>query len=216
MEIVQNLVELFLHLDKHLGELTAQYGTFTYAILFFVIFAETGFVFTPFLPGDSLLFAIGTLTALGSLNVYFCFLLVVVAALSGDNMNYWIGHFLGAKILKKNSGRFIKKEYLDKTHAYFEKYGGKTIIIARFVPIVRTFTPFTAGIGRMNYLKFISYSITGAVLWSGLLIFAGYYFGNLPFIKQNFSLAILAVIFISILPAIIEIVRAKFKQKTVE
>ena len=216
MELVQNLVEIFLHLDKHLGNLTAQYGTFTYAILFFVIFAETGFVFTPFLPGDSLLFAMGTLAALGSLNVYFCFFLVVVAALTGDNVNYWVGHFLGAKILKKNSGKFIKKEYLDKTHAYFEKYGGKTIIIARFVPIVRTFTPFTAGIGRMNYFKFIMYSITGAVLWSGLLIFVGYFFGNLPFIKQNFSIAILTVILISILPAIIEIVRAKFFSKSVK
>ena len=211
MEFVQNLIEIFLHLDVHLGELTAQYGTFTYAILFFVIFAETGFVFTPFLPGDSLLFAMGTLAALGSLNVYFCFFLVVAAALTGDNVNYWVGHFLGIKILKNNSGRFIKKEYLEKTGAYFEKYGGKTIIIARFVPIVRTFTPFTAGIGRMNYFKFISYSIAGALLWSGLLVFLGYYFGNLPFIKENFSLAILAVIFISILPAIIEIIRAKFR-----
>ncbi|MFA6977978.1 MAG: DedA family protein [Ignavibacteriaceae bacterium] len=211
MEFVQNLIEIFLHLDVHLGELTAQYGTFTYAILFFVIFAETGFVFTPFLPGDSLLFAMGTLAALGSLNVYFCFFLVVAAALSGDNVNYWVGHFLGIKILKNNSGRFIKKEYLVKTGAYFEKYGGKTIIIARFVPIVRTFTPFTAGIGRMNYFKFISYSIAGALLWSGLLVFLGYYFGNLPFIKKNFSLAILVVILISILPAIIEIIRAKFR-----
>ena len=153
----------------------------------------------------------GTLAALGSLNVYFCFFLVVAAALTGDNVNYWVGHFLGIKILKNNSGRFIKKEYLEKTGAYFEKYGGKTIIIARFVPIVRTFTPFTAGIGRMNYFKFISYSIAGALLWSGLLVFLGYYFGNLPFIKENFSLAILAVIFISILPAIIEIIRAKFR-----
>jgi len=211
LEFVQNLVEIFLHLDVHLGELTAQYGTFTYAILFFVIFAETGFVFTPFLPGDSLLFAMGTLAALGSLNVYFCFFLVVLAALSGDNVNYWVGHFLGTKILKRSSGKIIKKEYLEKTNAYFEKYGGKTIIIARFVPIVRTFTPFTAGIGRMNYLKFISYSIAGALLWSGLLVFLGYYFGNLPFIKENFSLAILAVILISILPAIIEIIRAKFR-----
>lgn len=216
MEFVQNLIEIFLHLDVHLGELTAQYGTFTYVILFLVIFAETGFVFTPFLPGDSLLFAMGTLAALGSLNVYFCFFLVVVAALTGDNVNYWVGHFLGIKILKNNSGRFIKKEYLVKTGAYFEKYGGKTIIIARFVPIVRTFTPFTAGIGRMNYLKFISYSIAGALLWSGLLVFLGYYFGNLPFIKKNFSLAILTVILISIMPAIIEIVRAKFISKPVE
>lgn len=216
MEFIQNLIEIFLHLDVHLGELTAQYGTFTYAILFLVIFAETGFVFTPFLPGDSLLFAMGTLAALGSLNVYFCFILVVVAALTGDNVNYWVGHFLGIKILKNNSGRFIKREYLVKTGAYFEKYGGKTIIIARFVPIVRTFTPFTAGIGRMNYLKFISYSIAGALLWSGLLVFLGYYFGNLPFIKKNFSLAILTVILISILPAIVEIIRAKFISKSVE
>lgn len=211
MEFVQNLIEIFLHLDVHLGELTAQYGTFTYAILFFVIFAETGFVFTPFLPGDSLLFAMGTLAALGSLNVYFCFFLVVLAALTGDNVNYWVGHFLGTKIIKKNSGKFIKKEYLEKTNAYFEKYGGKTIVIARFVPIVRTFTPFTAGIGRMNYLKFISYSISGALMWSGLLVFLGYYFGNLPLIKKNFGLAILAVILISILPAIIELVKARFK-----
>jgi len=213
---LENLIEFFIHLDAHLGQLTAQYGTFTYAILFFVIFAETGFVFTPFLPGDSLLFAIGTIAALGSLNVYFCFFLVVAAALTGDNVNYWIGHFLGDKILKKNSGRFIKKEYLDKTHAYFEKYGGKTIIIARFVPIVRTFTPFTAGIGRMNYLNFISYSIVGALLWSGLLIFAGYFFGNLPIIKENFSIAILVVILISILPAIIEIIKVKFFPKAVD
>ncbi len=216
MEFVQNLIEIFLHLDVHLGELTAQYGTFTYAILFFVIFAETGFVFTPFLPGDSLLFALGTLAALGSLNIYFCFFLVVAAALSGDNVNYWIGHFLGSKILKKNSGRLIKKEYLEKTNSYFEKYGGKTIIIARFVPIVRTFTPFTAGLGRMRYAKFISYSIIGATLWSGLLVFVGYYFGNLPFIKENFSLAILAVILISILPAILEMVRIKFFSKREE
>lgn len=216
MNPLENLIEFFIHLDAHLGQLTAQYGTFTYAILFFVIFAETGFVFTPFLPGDSLLFAIGTIAALGSLNVYFCFFLVVAAALTGDNVNYWIGHFLGDKILKKNSGRFIKKEYLDKTHAYFEKYGGKTIIIARFVPIVRTFTPFTAGIGRMNYLNFISYSIVGALLWSGLLIFAGYFFGNLPIIKENFSIAILVVILISILPAIIEIIKVKFFPKAVD
>lgn len=216
MDIVQNLIEIFLHLDRHLGELTAHYGTFTYAILFLVIFAETGFVFTPFLPGDSLLFAMGTLAALGSLNVYFCFFLVVTAALTGDNINYWVGHFLGEKIITKNSGRFIKKEYLDKTHAYFEKYGGKTIIIARFVPIVRTFTPFTAGIARMNYGKFIIYSVTGAILWSGFLVFVGYFFGNLPFIKKNFSLAILAVIFISLLPAIIEIIRTKYSSKTLD
>ena len=212
MNPLENIIEYFLHLDTHLGVLTAEYGALTYAILFVVIFAETGFVFTPFLPGDSLLFAMGTLAALGSLNVYFCFFLVLVAALSGDNVNYWVGRFLGIKILKNSSGRFIKKEYLEKTNRYFEKYGGKTIIIARFVPIVRTFTPFTAGIGRMNYIKFINYSILGAILWSGVLVFAGFYFGNLPLVKDNFSIAILAVILISILPAIVEIVRMKFKQ----
>jgi len=208
---IQNIIEIFLNLDKHLGELTAEFGVYTYLILFLVIFAETGFVFTPFLPGDSLLFAIGTIAALGSLNVYFCFFLVVVAALSGDNTNYWIGHFLGTRILRKSSGRLIKPEYMEKTKAYFDKYGGKTIIIARFVPIVRTFTPFTAGIGNMRYAKFILFSVVGAAMWSGLLVFTGYFFGNLSFIKENFSVAILVVILISIMPAIIEVLKAKLK-----
>ena len=211
MEFVSFLIDLFLHLDKHLNEIAQHYGALTYAILFFVIFAETGFVFTPFLPGDSLLFAAGALAALGALNVHLLAILLITAAICGDNTNYWIGHFIGPKVFEKNV-RFLKKEYLDKTHQFYIKHGGKTTILARFIPIIRTFAPFVTGIGRMNYTRFLLFDISGGILWVSLFVYGGYFFGNLPFVKKNFSIVILAIIFISVLPAIIEYVKHKKKK----
>ncbi len=210
MEFIEYLIDLFLHLDKHLNEIIQQYGSLTYAILFSVIFAETGFVFTPFLPGDSLLFAAGALAALGSLNVHLLFILLTAAAIIGDTVNYWIGHYLGMKLFDKYP-RILKKEYLDRTHQFYEKHGGKTIIIARFVPIVRTFAPFVAGIGSMSYPKFIAYNVFGGIFWCALFIYGGYFFGNLSFVKNNFSIVIITIIFISILPGVIEYLRHKLK-----
>lgn len=203
MDILYYLFDLFIHLDKHIAELINQYGTLTYIILFFVIFAETGFVFTPFLPGDSLLFAAGAFAAKGSFDVYLLFLLLSLAAILGDTLNYWIGHYFGMKVFNLKI-KFLKKEYLDRTHQFYEKYGGKTIIIARFVPIVRTFAPFVAGIGSMSYSKFIQYNIIGGILWTLIFIYSGYFFGNLEFVKNNFSFIVLAIIIISVLPGFIE------------
>ena len=214
MEFIQYLVDLFLHLDKHLHEIITQYGTLTYVILFGVIFAETGLVFTPFLPGDSLLFAAGTFAAIGSLNVHLLFLLLTIAAILGDTVNYWIGNYFGPKVFEKKI-RFLKKEHLEKTHQFYEKHGGKTIIIARFIPIIRTFAPFVAGVGAMTYSKFILFNIVGGVLWCALFVYGGYFFGNLPVVKNNFSIVIVVIIFISILPGIIEFARHKLsKQKS--
>jgi membrane-associated protein len=214
MEFIKDLIDLFLHLDKHLNEIIIQYGTLTYAILFLVIFAETGFVFTPFLPGDSLLFAAGTFAAIGSFNVNILFIILTAAAILGDTVNYWIGHYLGLKLFEKNN-RFLKKEYLDRTHKFYEKHGGKTIILARFIPIVRTFAPFVAGVGAMTYIKFISYNILGGIAWCALFIYGGYFFGNLSFVKNNFSLVIMAIIVISVLPMFIEYMRhRRSKDKT--
>jgi len=215
MEYVKDLVDLFLHLDKHLNELILQYGVITYIILFLVIFAETGLVITPFLPGDSLLFAAGTFAALGSYDVTLLFIIICVAAVLGDTVNYWIGHYFGPKVFQKES-RFIKKEYLERTHNFYEKHGGKTIIIARFIPIIRTFAPFVAGVGAMTYSKFILYNIVGGITWVALFIFGGYYFGNIPVVKNNFSIVIGVIIFISILPGIIEFIRHKFKKAAIE
>ena len=213
MEFIQTLVDLFINLDQHLQEIISQYGVLTYVILFAVIFAETGFVFTPFLPGDSLLFAAGTLASLGEiLNIHFLFVLLTIAAIIGDTVNYWIGHYFGLKLFHKYP-RILKKEYLDKTHNFYEKYGGKTIIIARFVPIVRTFAPFVAGVGSMNYSKFITYNVVGAILWCSIFLYSGYFFGNLPFIRNNFSIVIFVIIFISILPGIIEYLRHRNEKK---
>ena len=209
MEFIKYLIDLFLHLDVHLHSIILQYGTLTYIILFMVIFGETGLVVVPFLPGDSLLFAAGTFAAKGSFNMHLLIILLAVAAILGDTVNYWIGHFIGPKIFEKENIRFLKKEYLEKTHKFYEKYGGKTIIIARFVPIVRTFAPFVAGIGSMSYSKFILYNIIGGVIWVVLFTAAGFYFGNIPFVKNNFSIVILTIIFISILPGIIEFIRHK-------
>jgi membrane-associated protein len=203
-------LDLFLHLDKHLAEIIATYGTWTYGLLFLVIFMETGFVVTPFLPGDSLLFAAGTFAALGSLNISYVAGLLMAAAILGDTANYWIGHHLGERAYHS---RWIKKEYLDRTHAFFEKHGGKTIFLARFVPIVRTFAPFVAGVGRMSYGYFLSYNVFGGIVWVSLFTFAGYFFGNIPVIKHNFSFVILAIILISVLPMVIEVWRNRREQR---
>jgi membrane-associated protein len=210
MAVVQFLIDLFLHLDEHLSTVIAQYGAWTYALLFFVIFMETGFVVTPFLPGDSLLFAAGAFAGLGSLNIWLLFGLLAVAAVLGDTVNYWIGHYLGDRAYNV---RWVKKEYLEKTHAFFEKHGGKTIFLARFVPIVRTFAPFVAGIGRMSYGYFISYNIFGGIVWVAVFTFAGYLFGNIPFVKDNFTLVVIAIIVVSVLPMVFEALRARREGK---
>ncbi len=211
MEFISYLIDLFLHLDKHLSQIIQNYGVWTYLLLFLVIFMETGFVVTPFLPGDSLLFAAGTFAspALGSsLNIFLLWALLCTAAILGDTVNYWIGHFIGPKAFTGEI-RFLKKEYLDRTHDFYEKHGGKTIIIARFIPIIRTFAPFVAGIGAMNYGRFITYNVVGGVVWVTIFTFGGYYFGNLPFVKENFSLVVIAIIFISVVPMIFEFIKQR-------
>jgi membrane-associated protein len=203
-----NIVDLFVHLDKYLDIAIRQYGILTYAILFFVIFAETGFVFTPFLPGDSLLFAAGTLSVISVLNVHYLFVLLALAAVTGNSSNYLVGHLIGEKIFQKYP-RFLKKEYLDRTHEFYEKHGGVTVIITRFVPIIRTFAPFVAGVGSMTFTRFSVYNITGGALWVALFIYGGYFFGNIPLVKNNFSIVTIAIILISILPAVFEYFRRK-------
>lgn len=202
-------MDFILHLDKFLSQFVSTYGTFTYAVLFLIVFAETGFVVTPFLPGDSLLFAAGAIAALGSLNVWLVVLLLIIAAITGDTVNYWIGHFLGQKIVNNPRIPFINQEHIDKTEQFFKKYGGKTIILARFVPIIRTFAPFVAGIGTMNYQKFIMFNVIGGVAWVALFTMAGYFFGNMTFIKENFHYAILAIVILSVIPMIYEYINHK-------
>ena len=213
MEFLNYLIDLFLNLDTHLHELILDYGTYTYVILFIVIFAETGLVFTPFLPGDSLLFAAGTFAARGSFNVHLLAILLTVAAIVGDTVNYWIGSYIGPKAFDKKI-KFLKKEHLEKTHKFYEKHGGKTIIIARFIPIIRTFAPFVAGIGTMTYSKFLTYNVVGGVLLCTLFIYGAYYFGNISFVQNNFSLVIIVIILISILPGIINYLLIKLKKSS--
>ena len=205
---MNEILEFFLNLDEVLKEVVGQYGTLTYVLLFLVIFAETGLVVTPFLPGDSLLFAAGAIAATGALNIVVVWLGLCVAAILGDTVNYWIGHFIGPRAFKSNS-RFLKKEYLDRTHAFYEKHGGKTIVLARFIPIIRTFAPFVAGVGAMTYSHFIFYNVIGGVLWVTLFTFAGYWFGGLPFVQKNFELVVVAIIAISVLPMLIEYLRSR-------
>jgi len=213
VEFIKDVIDLFLHLDTHLQTVIQNYGTWTYVILFFIIFCETGLVVTPILPGDSLLFAAGAFAATGSLDLAWLLILLTFAAVLGDAVNYAIGHFMGPKVFAQPDSRFLKREYLDRTHQFYEKYGGKTIIIARFVPIVRTFAPFVAGVGSMTYAKFASYNVIGGLLWVGVCVFAGYAFGNIPVVQENFTLVILGIIFVSILPGIIEFLRQR--QQTV-
>jgi membrane-associated protein len=209
MEWLKSLIDLVLHFHVHLQEfIDEQYGPWTYLILFVIIFCETGLVVTPILPGDSLLFAAGAFAAIGSLDLAWLFLLLGVAAVAGDAVNYAIGNFLGPKVLN-HDGRFLKKKYLDRTHQFYERYGGKTIILARFVPIVRTFAPFLAGVGSMSYWRFASYNVVGAVLWISLCLFSGYFFGNISWVKKNFEVVLLAIIVISVLPAFVEAWRAR-------
>lgn len=212
MEVFLNLIDFVLHLNRHLAELTSAYGIWIYLILFLIIFMETGVVVTPFLPGDSLLFAAGAIAAGGNINVLLLFLLLTLAAILGDAVNYSIGKYVGPEILKRGS-RFIKKEHLDKTHAFYERHGGKTIIYARFIPIVRTFAPFVGGIGTMNYLNFLRYNIVGGILWTSLFIFGGYWFGNIPFVQKNFSIVILVIIVLSVMPVVYETIVSYLKVK---
>ncbi len=209
MDFLTKLINIVLQLDKHLSALIQSYGIWTYLILFAVIFCETGLVVFPFLPGDSLLFAAGSFASLGALKVTWLFMILSAAAVLGDTVNYWIGHALGPKVFRKESSRFFKREYLDRTHAFYEKYGGKTIIIARFVPIIRTFAPFVAGIGSMSYGKFLSYNVIGGVSWVAVFVFGGYFFGNIPIVRRNFTLVIIMIIIISMMPGLIEYIRHK-------
>jgi membrane-associated protein len=207
MDFLKSVIDFVLHLDTHLSAIIQSYGFGTHLILFVVIFCETGLVVTPFLPGDSLLFAAGAFAAGGSLKIGWLFLLVAAAAVLGDTANYWIGKIIGPKVFQKENSRVFKKEYLDRTHRFYEKYGAETIIIARFVPIVRTFAPFVAGIGRMTYARFLSYNVIGGLGWVALFTFGGYFFGNLAIVRKNFSLVIFAIILISLLPMAYEILK---------
>ncbi len=211
-ELANSLVDFFLHLDKHLADIISQYGVLTYVILFFIIFAETGFVITPFLPGDSLLFASGALAALSSLNIVTLLIVLTVAAILGDTLNYWIGHYLGDYIV--NRSRIpINKDHIEKTEKFYAKHGGKTIILARFIPLMRTFAPFVAGVGSMDYAKFLTYNVVGGVLWVFLFTLLGYFFGNIAFVKENFEIVILAIIAVSVLPMFFHWAKSKWGKK---
>jgi len=207
VELINYLLEFVLHLDRHLFDLVGSYGSWVYGILFVVIFAETGFVVTPFLPGDSLLFAAGAIAATKALNPHIISLILIIAAILGDTINYTIGFYIGPKVFSKPRSLLFNPKHLERTHRFYEKYGGKTIIIARFIPIIRTFAPFVAGIGKMNYLRFISYNVFGGILWVLLFVYAGFFFGNLPMVKRNFSLIVIAIIIISVIPVFIEFIR---------
>jgi membrane-associated protein len=208
MSFFSQVVDFFLHLDTHLAQIISDYGGWTYGILFLTIFCETGLVVTPFLPGDSLLFAAGALAAVGALNPHYLFLLLALAGILGNTANYSIGRFVGPKVFTSNS-RFFKREYLEKTHQFYEKHGGKAVIIGRFLPILRTFVPFVAGIGEMTYTRYTIYNIIGSTLWVGAFVYAGYFFGNLPFVQKHFSMVILVLLIIPGLPAVIGFIRRR-------
>ena len=212
MELLSSFIDIVLHLDAHLLVLVQQYGIWIYAILFAIIFAETGLVVAPFLPGDSLLFVIGALCGMGSLQLQVALPLLILAAFMGDNTNYWVGRLLGLRLLNHPNQRWIKHEHLEKTHTFYAKHGGKTVIFARFLPIIRTFAPFVAGIGTMNYRLYLMFSILGGVAWIGSLTLAGYFFGNIPVIKNNLTLMIVGIIFISFIPAILEYIKHRRQQ----
>jgi len=207
VEFLQQIIDFILHIDRHLIELCDVYGMWIYAILFLIIFCETGLVVTPFLPGDSLLFAIGSLAAIGALQVEYVIPLLILAALIGDNTNYWIGRKIGPKVFSQEKSKFFNKEYLDRTHRFYEKHGRMTVILARFLPFIRTFAPFVAGIGHMTYRIFLLFSVIGALLWVNLFVLIGYFFGNLPFIKQHFSIVVIVLVLIPGIPALVEFMR---------
>lgn len=209
MELIMALIDFILHIDLHLVEIIQNYGTWTYLIFFLIIFSETGFVVTPFLPGDSLIFVIGALGAKGALSFNFSLLLLILAALGGNTLNYFIGRMIGHKMLAMKNSRLIKKEYLNKTHAFYQKHGGKAIILSRFVPIIRTFAPFVAGLGKMSFYRYSVYNLIGGTSWVLLFMFAGFFFGNIPAVKHNFTYVIFAIIFVSLLPTIIPYIQSK-------
>jgi membrane-associated protein len=215
-DLIKKLIDFILHIDAHLAEIIRDYGLWTYAVLFLIIFAETGFVVTPFLPGDSLLFAAGAFCAKPEtgLNVHLMALLLFVAAVLGDTLNYWIGAKIGPKVFSREDSLLLRKKHLDRAHAFFEKYGGRAIILARFVPIVRTFVPFVAGVGKMTYSRFIAYNVIGGFIWIYFFTYAGFLFGAHPFIQKNFKLVILAIIVLSVVPIVVEFVRGRREAKT--
>ena len=212
MEILKSLISFVLHIDTHLGEIIANYGMTSYLILFLIIFAETGFVFTPFLPGDSLLFAAGAFAAIGSFNIFLVLAILWFAAFLGDTANYWIGHFFGQKIIDNPNVPFINQKHIDETQEFYKKHGGKTIFLARFVPIIRTFAPFVAGIGKKHYGDFIKYNLVGGFVWVFGFTLLGFFFGNIPIVKENFSIVVLAIIALSVAPMVYEVVKAKIKK----
>ena len=212
MDLLLTFIDFFVHLDEHLSVIIQSYGLWTYAILFLIIFAETGLVITPFLPGDSLIFAAGTFAGLGDLDPWILFGLLTTAGIIGDSVNYAIGNAIGPRVFREDV-RFLKREYLDRTHEFYEKHGGKTIILARFIPIIRTFAPFVAGVGAMTYRRFVLFNVVGAILWVGIFTFLGYFFGNMPAVEENFTLVILGIIFVSVLPPIIEVLRERRKSR---
>ncbi|NMB56815.1 DedA family protein [Candidatus Beckwithbacteria bacterium] len=215
LEILKQIIDLFLNIDKHLETIIQMFGMWSYILLFLIIFIETGLVIVPFLPGDSLIFAAGAFTAAGSFKMCFMYPILVLAAILGDTVNYWIGELLGKKLLEKNKIPLIKKEHVEKTEKFFAKHGGKTIILARFVPIVRTFAPFVAGIGKMSYFKFLSYNVIGGFLWVTLFLWLGYLFGNIPFVQNNFEFVIVAIILISALPMFREYLKEKNSKREI-
>lgn len=207
MDWLRQFLDIFLHLDDTLGRVIAEYQGWTYLLLALIIFAETGLVFTPFLPGDSLHFAVGAFAGMGKLDIRITFPLLFGAAILGNTSNYWIGKYLGPRILRSSSSRFFNRRHLERTHAFYEKHGGMTIILAQFVPIVRTFAPFVAGVGAMTYSRFILFNIVGALAWVSICMFAGYFFGSIPVVKNNFELVVLGIVAVSLLPAVIEVLR---------
>ncbi|MGB8213838.1 MAG: DedA family protein [Anaerolineales bacterium] len=208
MHILMQIVNFILHVDVYLNAIITHYGPWTYGLLFFVIFMETGFVITPFLPGDSLIFAAATFAARGALNPWFLFVLLAVAAVAGDNVNYWVGRTIGAKAYT-GEVKWIKQEYMERTHAFYEKHGGKTIFLARFVPIIRTFSPFVAGASKMPYKHFITWDVIGGATWVATFTLLGFFFGNIPFVQHNFELVIIAIVVISVIPAVLEALKAR-------
>jgi len=212
MDFLLSLLDFVLHVDEYLNIIIANYGSWTYGVLFFIVFLETGFVVTPFLPGDSLLFAAGSFAALGSLNPVYLFILLSFAAILGDTVNYWVGSYVGPKAFSGDI-KYLKQEHLERTHEFYEKHGGKTIILARFIPIIRTFAPFVAGVGKMTYKYFLTYNIVGGLLWVSIFVFGGYYFGNLPLVRNNFELVIITIIVISLLPPVFEFFKERARAK---
>lgn len=213
MEFISAIIDFILHIDQHLQTLSAEYGVWIYAILFLIVFCETGLVVTPFLPGDSLLFAAGSLAAVGGMNIHLMVMLLLIAAIIGDAVNFAVGKYFGARLFANPNSRIFKQSYLHRTQAFYAKHGGKTIIIARFIPIIRTFAPFVAGMGHMDYSRFIRYNIIGALAWVLLFSYTGYFFGQMPLVKQNLSLILLAIIVLSVLPAVVEILRHRLLAK---